>query len=310
MLIQQLFIKIVYIVSKINIINILVDFNCLLRVSFEYLVWIGVSFVKLNKYTLYLDESWINQDYFSLAGVVIKNNQTASVDHDVKNLKVNLWPSMHARTAKSIILHQMVANQVLHAGGTRKQKLLSKFGEEHAIFSREQNYNALVDGIGDIIEKNALPVIGAAVDINKVERMNDLHHVIDAYKIATQIVVENYVNFLVKNGGRGNIIFESREAGDNNKTNLAVQSTFYMIKARGTLIIPEFLIQKHLNNVLFRKKSNNDCGLQIADFVPNNFARKIAGKSPSRIGRTLLNRRYDGKVSKPEYFGVRYIPYI
>ncbi|WIR73199.1 DUF3800 domain-containing protein [Lactiplantibacillus plantarum] len=279
-------------------------FDCIISTYY------GGDFIKLNKYTLYLDESLVDNDFFALAGIVIKNDQVDSIDHEVKDLKVTLWPSLRMHTAKSIVLHQMPANQFLHGSTQRREKLAERFGKEYEIFSNRTNYNALINGVGNIIEKNSLPIIGAAVDEKKVKNLNNLNRPIDSYKIATQIVVENYVNFLVKHEGRGNVIFESRATGDDDKINLAVQSTFYMVKARGTLLFPEYLVQKHLNNVLFRKKTNNDPGLQIADFVPNNFARKIADKNTNSIGRILLNRRYDGMISKPEYFGVRFIPYI
>ncbi|MCW6117418.1 DUF3800 domain-containing protein [Lactiplantibacillus plantarum] len=279
-------------------------FDCIISTYY------GGDSIKLNKYTLYLDESLVDKNFFALAGVVIKNDQVDSVDHEVKALKATLWSNLRIHTAESIVLHQMLANQILHGSTQRREKLAKRFGNEYKIFSNRTKYNTLINGVGNIIEKNSLPIIGAAVDAKKVNNLNNLNRPIDSYKIATQIVVENYVNFLVKHEGRGNVIFESRATEDDDKTNLAVQSTFYMIKARGTLLFPEYLVQKHLNNVLFRKKTNNDPGLQIADFVPNNFARKIAGKNTNSIGRILLNRRYDGMISKPEYFGVRFIPYI
>jgi len=60
----------------------------------------------------------------------------------------------------------------------------------------------------------------------------------------------------------------------------------------------------------FEEKSKNSAGLQLADFVPNSFA-KDHGKFPqskNNIFGNLKYLRYDGKVNNKERFGIKYMP--
>lgn len=59
--------------------------------------------------------------------------------------------------------------------------------------------------------------------------------------------------------------------------------------------------------MLINKK--NCAGLQLADFVPNYFARDHTGKPQPKynIFGTLKYLRYDGNVGDKDRFGVKYM---
>ncbi len=60
----------------------------------------------------------------------------------------------------------------------------------------------------------------------------------------------------------------------------------------------------------FVDKNDNIEGLQIADFVPNCFARDHAGikQCKPNIFGTLKYHRYDGGTGQADRFGVKYMP--
>lgn len=69
-------------------------------------------------------------------------------------------------------------------------------------------------------------------------------------------------------------------------------------------------MQKHLKEIYFPTKLDNIAGLQIADFVPNHFARKCAGKEQNRfnIYQSIRKCRYNGGVGNVNRFGIKNMP--
>ena len=68
--------------------------------------------------------------------------------------------------------------------------------------------------------------------------------------------------------------------------------------------------EKRLLGINFIDKSNNEAGLQIADFIPNSFARDHAGINQSKpnIFGTLRYNLYDGNMGNRDCFGIKYMP--
>lgn len=265
--------------------------------------------MKLEKYTLYLDESVVDNDYFTLAGVVVKSTQASDLRARVDDLKMGLWPNIRAQKARNIILHQMVARQVNRGSGAIRQKLTDLHGSEYAVFAQNVKYGQLLDGIGGIVDGMSLPIIGSTINCVAMRQINSQYASNGRYYTALQIIMESFCQAMMQKSGRGSIIIESRRDDQNNEVDMKVQRAFFNAKAHGTLLMSPDMLQKHLNNIMFRQKTLNDPALQIADFIPNNFARKAAGKDTNQINRILLNHRYDGGVSRPDYFGVRTIPF-
>jgi hypothetical protein len=203
----------------------------------------------------------------------------------------------------------MVAHQVNSGSRAQRSKLISVHGTEYSIFAQNQRYGQLLDGIGGIVDGMSLPIIGSTINCVAMRQINSQYASDGRYYTALQIIMESFCQAMMQKSGRGSIIIESRQNDHSNEVDRKVQRAFFNAKAHGTLLMSPDMLQKHLNNIMFRQKTLNDSALQIADFIPNNFARKAAGKTPNQIGRTLLNHRYDGGVSRPDYFGVRTIPF-
>jgi len=69
-------------------------------------------------------------------------------------------------------------------------------------------------------------------------------------------------------------------------------------------------MQRHIKELDFPNKSENVIGLQVADFVPNNFARRYAGldKLKFNINNALWKSLYDGDIKKSSRFGMKLMP--
>ncbi|GHP15253.1 hypothetical protein YK48G_26780 [Lentilactobacillus fungorum] len=279
----------------------------------------------MEHYTLFLDESMVDERFFAVAGIILNKSQRKHVKSDLNRLKVALWgPKNYPKyfsdhypvtyypdnSKKEFVLHEMVAHKVQSAAKTKEiPRLLAKYGEEYIIFREHRVVDHLYKGLADIINSNNVPITGAVFDFMRIKELYGVLPPLNyGYEMAIQILIENYVQFLIQHDGYGDIVLESRKDNNTNKADLLVQSKFYYIKARGTMFLPDYVIQKHLGTINFVGKESNSPCLQIADFVPNNFARKMANKKTNQLGRTLLNRRYDGKVGQPNRFGIKQIP--
>ena len=65
------------------------------------------------------------------------------------------------------------------------------------------------------------------------------------------------------------------------------------------------IIQKYIKGLEFKNKLDNITGLQLADFIPNNLARKHAGKKPKydKTEKSIRKRLYDGNIERKDRFG-------
>lgn len=82
------------------------------------------------------------------------------------------------------------------------------------------------------------------------------------------------------------------------------------MKLMGSMYMTKEAAEKRLLGIDFIYKSNNEAGLQIADFIPNSFARDRAGISqpnPNIFG-TLRYNLYDGNMGNRDRFGIKYMP--
>lgn len=279
----------------------------------------------MKHYSLFLDESMVDGHYFSVAGIIVDKSQQKSVKKQLLTLKEDLWspknyPQYYSQTHSvtyypieyrhDFILHEMVVNQINNLSRSAViPKFLNKNGEQYIIFRENRVVSTLYQRIAKILDTNNIPITGVVFDFDRIHNLYKVLPPIDSgYEMAIQILIENFVQFLIQHNAYGDIVLESRRNSSNNKADLLLQSKFFYIKARGTMFLPDQVIQRHLGNITFVPKKNNSACLQIADFVPNNFARKMAGKNTHRLGRTLLNHRYDGKVKQPDRFGIKQIP--
>jgi len=78
----------------------------------------------------------------------------------------------------------------------------------------------------------------------------------------------------------------------------------------GSMYMAEEAAEKRLLGIDFIDKTDNEAGLQIADFIPNSFARDHAGfgQSNPNIFGTLRYNLYDGNMGSRDRFGIKYMP--
>lgn len=115
--------------------------------------------------------------------------------------------------------------------------------------------------------------------------------------------MENYVHFLINNGGKGYIYIEERNA----KESKMLEDLYYKIKSGGTSFIDEQAFRDRLIGINFLLKSDDNAGLQLADFVPNSLNRHYSGLAQKELNvfNQIIQQQYDGGHDMPERFGVK-----
>lgn len=268
-----------------------------------------------KKYTLYLDESTTSQSnngtpFFCMAGAIINDKDYGFIEDKLNDLKRKIWADLN--TPENYILHQMNITKVIN------NKLdFAKFPEYkrfRAIKFRESFYKDL----SSIYDHNKIRIVGGSVNenllnqyflIGKDPTTNVYRNSIDKYLVSLQLLLENYCHFLCFHNAIGRIIYESRQENENE----IIRDRFYHIKLMGSMYITKETMSNHLFGIDFIEKKMNNAGLQIADFIPNVFAREHAGfgqidKNNEYI-RKLKYYRYRGNVqNSQDRFGIKYMP--
>lgn len=132
--------------------------------------------------------------------------------------------------------------------------------------------NSLFDRIKQLIKD--LPINIFVASINKKKYSNMYHDKInDVYDITLQTILENFVHFLIENNATGSFFVESR----NSIENKYLQVCYYRLLTGGTLYIDSNTIMDKLSILSFPLKSDNNLGVQLADFIPVSFIRHMVG---------------------------------
>lgn len=255
-------------------------------------------------FQLYLDESQTRQGGNSaicLAGIVIQ-----AEDHDkqlipqLDTLKSKIWADQPDPT--SIVLHE---KDVRAYANNRPNRDLS-LAPYYSRFRKGSVTKALYRELNKIFSSLPITIIGACLDEVSSRRLYSSNFRQDLYLATFQIVLENYVHFLESQGERGVIFWESRSESQDQ----LVRMRYHQVKAMGTLYANAHIVQAYLRDIEFPRKSDNVAGLQLADFVPNPFARNVLklGVFKPNIYKTLRTLRYDGNCGLPKRFGVKVVP--
>lgn len=258
-------------------------------------------------YNLYLDETKYNKDgqiMYGIAGMAILDNKVRNMGSMLGRLKSDLWSStLSYPEAKNIVLHM----SDIRSANTR-------FNPYYNVFNARSNKRKIFEGIENILASNNCFVFGAMVNLSSLsEKYNFTPSYYRGDGICLTHIINNFVCFLKHHRARGRIIFESRADHINNNSDLALQKQFYKILTHGTLIYKAVDIQQAITDMQFKRKVENDAGLQIADFIPSHFMINFCGNSQAKINiyKTLKKLRYSGKTSQGEkdskLFGVCYI---
>ena len=249
----------------------------------------------MDKYVLYLDESHIIGDFSCVGGVIIKESDIPSVSADLDKLKQRLWPS--DPNPEQYILHEKEITQA------RKYGVASQ--PYYSIFRANRKYYKLYAGLAKIMKQYNLLTLGTCVDISSLQNKYP-GEVNPILTIALQMLLENYCHFLTTSNAYGDVCYESlQEPG-----NTPLRQRFYELQALGTMYYTSHTFQTHIGDIKFCDKNENVAGLQLADFIPNTYARFVAGKAPRHddFKKAVIKRAYDGTIGDSAKYGLKRIP--
>lgn len=262
----------------------------------------------MEKYHLYLDESSSNnglavshRDYkssFCVAGIIVKEDLIDTLSVDLNNLKRTLWSDI--QQPESIILHEM---EVRNANRRNNNKPIDPL---YTRFRVRRITRTLYQGLNSVLIQSNCKVIGASINTFEMQRYFGADLETPEYLVTFQIILENFCHFLHSVNGIGEVYYESQD----DVVDARLRKHYNQIKSNGSMFIKAEKMQKHLREIEFPKKSENVPGLQIADFVPNGFARKTLGFNSHSFNIDPLLRRisYDGGISNKDRFGVKIMP--
>ena len=233
----------------------------------------------MKEYYLFLDESKPNTNFrnFTLGGVVIeKSIYENNIRPEIVRIKKECFGN------ESVILHEIeIRNKRGSFKGITKEQQENFFAKLNTLFDNED-----------------ISILAVSINLDDLDKLYSVAERNDIYYIALQLLMENYVHFLITNEGNGQLYLESTDAVNNSK----LQNLFYILKATGTLFMKKEVLQDRLGAISFPLKSDNIIGLQLADFIPNVLARKALGKEQKNfsIYNGIENKLYDGKISRKD----------
>jgi Protein of unknown function (DUF3800) len=242
----------------------------------------------MEPYTLFLDETLPigNLKYFCLAGFIVKEDvYKKEIIPEVNNLKQKFFNST------AVILHEVEIRKAAK-------------GTPFEIFQDDQKRNEFWDNIKEIFKKYNIYILSASIHEKRLKNLYPTMR--DKYSICLQVILENYVNFLERHDGVGNVVIESR----NQTQNEQLQGHFHGLKVTGTLFYEPLELQKRLGTISFPLKEDNNVGLQLADMIPNPLNRHLS-KAKQKIPGLMdiiHSKAYDGLINDKQRFGIKVIP--
>lgn len=269
-----------------------------------------------KKYTLYLDESTTTvgkhgEPYFCMAGIIVKDDDYSIVQSALDDLKKDIWGDLS--NPESIVLHQMNITKA------SKNQLDFKKYPEYKRFKSKSFRKDFNKKFSKLYDTKKMQIVGGCVREKTLNQAFAVKYNVngstmyrnnpDTYLITLQFLLENYCQFLCSHNGIGKVIYEYITEEENEK----IRDRFYNIKLMGSMYITKEAMSKHLLGLDFIKKESNHAGLQIADFIPNSFARHLAGFGQLDDDDTLIKKmihyQYNGtNVNNPSRFGIKFMP--
>lgn len=223
------------------------------------------------EFCLYLDEQDVDakNPYFCLAGIIMSREE----------YEKNLIPSLNALKKKYFSDTDIVFHYTDMKNNRGDFERLQD-GEVREPFWNDFN---------NMIKNITFVTMGTYIDAKKYNNIFGRSGN-KRYELAFRRLINNYILFLKKEKGIGNIVFESR-TWDENK---ALQDVFQNIINYGTDMFCPEECKKYLSTIGFITKKDNCAGLQIADFVPNSFVRHInSQRNFHNVGVYFVNRIYN-----------------
>lgn len=241
----------------------------------------------MANYFLFLDELKSNKEYkhFCIGGCFVEENYYRT--ELVK--RVNVFKN-HIFGNTSVVLHENEARS--------KKGAFRKLGT-----SKEKEVQFWTE-LGNIYADSDLHTLCAGVEMENLTKYYPTKTEKDSeYYITLQIVLENFVHFLIDVKGTGSVYLESRDMN----VDYELEKHYNMIKENGTLFLSSELMQKHLRSISFPLKIDNNIGLQLADFVLNPVARNFQNKKQRELNiyTHIKNSAYNGNIDRHDRFGLK-----
>lgn len=239
---------------------------------------------------------------YSLAGVAIKDSDLTSIRTDMARLKYLIWDKNDGISIqpKDRIFHEAEIR-------SRNNSALKNY-PYYQIFNIRKNIRNAIEGVGDIIERNDVTVLGAVCNLGSIaQNYFSSQNSYTGYYSCLKVIIENYVNFLFVHKAKGEIIFESRKDKSGDVLDSRIRKQVYKILSSGTIRYSATELQQHITGVKFKGKKSNDAGLQIADFIPRPMILHHAGIKQSKpsIYQKIRSKRYGGlQLNQFDRFGV------
>lgn len=211
-------------------------------------------------YKLFIDESGdhsldsINEDFpiFALLGIVIDNDNYKKLEESVNKFKIKYFKTTEI---------------ILHSRDIRKCE-----GPFSVLFNLKVKESFYKD-LNNIITNAKMTLVSSAIlkgrHIEKYGKLAD-----DPYEIALTFVLERALYEFDSRGinSKTEVIIESR--GKKEDATLAQRYNHLLYKGSG-LVLPSRFVSKYQEEITFKKKRENDIGLQIADLCIYPIARKV-----------------------------------
>jgi len=253
-----------------------------------------------DEYLLFLDESetHINNSskVFCIAGIIIKDVDYPIIISELNNLKRLIWNDLS--DPLSVRIHQ---KEIREANNGKR------VSPEFLRFKKNLNCRLFYTELNKIFQLNLISIIGCCIIMDNLDQFFHSDIITDKYLIGMQMVLENYCHFLHRNNGVSSIFYESLEEPNDKE----IRMRFNLIKAMGSMFVNSYSMQRYLKDISFPTKSQNIHGMQLADFVPNDFARKANGLKRHKydIYDNTRRLRYNGGIEgKEDRFGIKIMP--
>lgn len=241
----------------------------------------------MANYFLFLDELKSNNEYkhFCIGGCFIEEQYYRNtIVKQVDQLKNEIFGNT------SVILHESEVRSHKNA--------FKKFKNDK---EKEKKFWSM---LGDIYKNSDIHTLCAGIHKENLKKYYPSKNERDSdYYIALQIILENFVHFLIDAKATGCVYFESRDI----QADFELYEHYNMIKENGTLFLSSELMKKHLRCISFPLKLDNNIGLQLADFVPNPVARNFQGERQRdlNIFTEIKDKSYNGNIDRNDRFGLK-----